>query len=166
VSGEGGTVAVFSTSTCNGTDSAGCSQSPTTATVESDPRGDLFDPATNTVYVTNAGSDTVSMLDASRCDAGATAGCGISAPTFPAGQSPRRLAIDASTHTLYVVNTVAGTASVIDTRTCNATTTSGCPTQSPPGGGGAILQRGLGGNLHRGLNRVGLRRSLFQRSLP
>ena len=145
VSGESGSVAVISTTICSGRHTAGCSATPRAAAVGSDPRGDLFDPATDTVYVTNVGSNTVSLLDASVCSSSATKGCASGFKTFPLGDSPRRLAIDAATHTLYVVNTGDGTASVIDEATCNADTTTGCPTQSPPGTGGGAGGAGGGG---------------------
>ena len=129
VSGEQGTVGVIDAATCNGTDTAGCADSPRTVSVGSDPRGDAYDPSTNTVYVTNAGSDTVSLLNASSCGASVATGCSAVPRSFPVGSSPRRVAIDAATGTVYVVNTAGNTVSVIRERSCNATDVQGCPKQ-------------------------------------
>ena len=43
--------------------------------VGADARGATLDSATSTLYVANADSDTVSMVDTTRCDASTTAGC-------------------------------------------------------------------------------------------
>jgi YVTN family beta-propeller protein len=93
------TVGIINAATCNGTDAAGCSDRPRTVSVGSDPRGDAYDPSTGTIYVTNAGSDTVSLLNASSC--GATVGtvCLAAPRSFPVGSSQRRIAIDAASGT-------------------------------------------------------------------
>jgi YVTN family beta-propeller protein len=129
VSGEDGTVGVINAATCNGTDTAGCSDSPRTVSVGSDPRGDAYDPSTGTIYVTNSGSNTVSLLNASSCGASVAAGCSAVPRSFPVGSSPRRIAIDAASGTVYVVNTAGNTVSVIRARSCNATDVQGCPKQ-------------------------------------
>ncbi len=140
VSGENGTVGVINAATCNGTDTVGCSSSPRTVGVGSDPRGDAYDPSTNTVYVTNAGSDTVSLLNASSCGASVATGCSAVPRSFPVGSSPRRIAIDAASGTVYVVNTAANTVSVIREQSCNATDVQGCPKQ------GAVAPAGASGD--------------------
>jgi DNA-binding beta-propeller fold protein YncE len=138
-SGEGGTVAVIDTGTCNGTDANGCANTSRLVQVQSDPRGDAVDPATNTIYVTNAGSDSVSMLDAATCGSSTASGCRSVGPAFPVGSSPRRVAVDSENGTLYVVNVLGNTVSVINAQSCNATVRSGCPTR---GSGGEANNRG------------------------
>jgi DNA-binding beta-propeller fold protein YncE len=135
VSGEGGSVAVIGRGACDAADTAGCASAPVTVAVGSDPRGDAVDPASGTVYVTNAASDTVSMLNAATCNATDQASCRSAQPAFPVGASPRRIAVDPATHTVYVVNVGASTLSVINSLTCNAMDTHGCPTKAPAGTG-------------------------------
>jgi YVTN family beta-propeller protein len=95
------------------------------------PRGDAFDPANSTVYVADAGSNDVSMFSAKTCNAKDTAGCAASPRTFPVGESPRRIAVDGANDSVYVVNEAASTVSVIDSSSCDATSTSGCPSRHP-----------------------------------
>jgi DNA-binding beta-propeller fold protein YncE len=137
VSGESGEVAAIGLGACDSADAAGCAVPPATAAAGLDSRGDVADPASGTIYVTNAGSGTVSMINAARCNAADPAGCGSALPAFPVGASPRRAAVDAETHTLYVVNTGASTLSVINSLTCNASDTRGCPTKPAPAAGAA-----------------------------
>jgi DNA-binding beta-propeller fold protein YncE len=57
---------------------------------------------------------------------------GLRAPvTIPVGSAPQQLEVDSRTHTLYVPNGDAGTVSVIDTETCDATVSSRCAQASP-----------------------------------
>jgi YVTN family beta-propeller protein len=133
VSGETGSVAVIGRSACDAADTAGCASASVTVPVGTDPRGDAVDPASGTVYVTNAGSDTVSMLNAATCNAADAGGCRSVPAAFPVGASPRRVAVDPATHTVYIVNVGASTLSVINSRSCNAADTRGCPTRSPAG---------------------------------
>jgi YVTN family beta-propeller protein len=150
VSGEGGSVAVINRNTCDAADTAGCENGPVIIPVGSDPRGDAFDPASGTVYVTNAASDTVSMVNAATCNAADHGSCRSAQATFPVGASPRRIAVDTATHTVYIVNVLASTVSVINSLSCNASDTHGCPTRSPagtggPGGPGSRLRGGPAG---------------------
>jgi YVTN family beta-propeller protein len=89
---------------------------PVTATVPvgKNLHGVAVDPGTHTVYVTNAGDNTVSVIDASTRTVTAT---------VPVGKVPEGVAVDPSTHTVYVTNQDDGTVSVIDasTRTLTAT---------------------------------------------
>jgi len=149
VSGEAGTVAVIDAATCRAGDTAGCDTSPPTVRVGSDPRGDVVDPSTDTVYVTNAGSDTVSMLDSATCSVSTTSGCATTPKSFAVGSSPRRVAVDPATGTLYVVNVLDDTVSVVEARSCNEQVQAGCPTTAPPvsrtGEGAVSAAAGPGG---------------------
>ena len=96
------------------------------ALVGNTPQDAAFDPATRTVYVANQNANTLSVVDAHRCNARDTAGCRQTAPTAAAGSGPFSVAIDDATHTLYVADSGSSTVSVINAATCNAEVTSGC----------------------------------------
>jgi hypothetical protein len=81
--------------------------------------------------VTNAGSDSVSLLGAATCNAADTKGCAAAPATFPAGLSPRRVAVDTTNDSVYVVNVEENTVSVVNSASCNAMTTRGCPAAPP-----------------------------------
>lgn len=63
------------------------------------------DSATNTLYVANAGSATVSVID------GAT---NVVTATIPVGTGPNAVAVDSATNTVYVTNYLSNSVSVID----------------------------------------------------
>jgi DNA-binding beta-propeller fold protein YncE len=108
-----------------------------------------MDPATHTIYVANgyndngpnAGGDTVSVIDARRCNAQDVSRCKGPWPTITVGNRtlsdlPGGIAIDVKTDTVYVANVGANTVSVFNGATCNATITSGCgqtPAEVPVG---------------------------------
>ncbi len=139
VSGESGTVALLNSRACGV--KIGEILPPNfpqcrvvaTVNVGQQPRGDAFDPANSTLYVANAVSNDVSVLSATTCNATDTAGCRVTPRTFPVGASPRRVAIDDANNSAYVVNAAASTVSVIDSSSCNAATTAGCPSEPPAG---------------------------------
>lgn len=125
-----GTVSVIDGATCNGTYEAGCDQTPPTVTVGSIPVGVAVDQATNTVYISNGGSDSVSMIDGASCDSAHRDGCDQTPGTVALGNSPYPIAVDQATGTVYVVannydngNT---TLSLINGKTCNAADDGGC----------------------------------------
>jgi YVTN family beta-propeller protein len=95
--------------------------------VGNDPVASVVDQATHTVYVDNAGDDTVSVIDGTKCNSGKTSGCSPIA-TLTVGPNPLFMAFDPTTGTLYVV--IAGgnsnTIAVVNANTCNAKKTSGC----------------------------------------
>jgi YVTN family beta-propeller protein len=140
VSGEDGTVALLDQATCDAATHSGCAHPVATVAVGADPRGDAFDQSSGTVYVTNAGSNSVSLLDAATCNAADTTGCRTTPGSFPAGQSPRRVAIDTANHSVYVVNVQGNTVTVVSSVSCNATTRAGCPTapSASPGKAGIV----------------------------
>jgi len=120
------TVSVISGATCNGTLHAGCGQTPPTLPVGSNPDGVAVDQATNTVYVTNGGSNTVSMIDGATCDSADQGGCDQTPGTATVGNNPYPIAIDQRTGAVYVGNDGDGTLSLINGTTCNATDNAGC----------------------------------------
>jgi YVTN family beta-propeller protein len=127
--GSVNTLSVVDARTCNARDTAGCGQTPPTVAAGSGPFALALDEATHTLYVTDASSDTVSVINAATCNATDTSGCGQNPVTVTVGQGPFGIAVDPATDTVYVANAAGGggdTVSVIDGATCNATNTSGC----------------------------------------
>ena len=120
------TVSVIDGATCNSTRPAGCSQTPPTVAVGSGPSGVAVDQATNTVYVTNNNTNTLSMIDGATCNGADQGGCTQTAGTVTVGNSPYPIAVDQRTGAVYVGNDGDSTLSVINGTTCNATDTAGC----------------------------------------
>ena len=99
---QGTTVSVIDGATCNATVMTGCGQTPPTVTVGQSPFALAVNQATNTVYVPNSGSNTVSVIDGATCDATVTTGCGQTPPTVTVGAEPLNAAVDQATDTVYV----------------------------------------------------------------
>ena len=129
--GTAGTVSVIDGATCDGTtfSSSGCTP-VATVSVGSGPKGIGIDPTTNTIYVANNGSGTVSVIDGATCDGSTQSGCTpVATVSIVASSNPSNLwgvAVDATTNTIYVTNLSASTVSVIDGATCDGTTQSSC----------------------------------------
>jgi DNA-binding beta-propeller fold protein YncE len=138
-------VSVIDASRCNATDTRGCREAPP-ALALSGPGSLAADPAVSTLYVANFTGDTLSMIDTESCNAFRHHGCTLTPPTVNVGAFPQGVAVDADTHTVYVVNEgtgPSGSVSVINAATCNATTNTGCGNvhtlQVPGGNGQAVL---------------------------
>jgi len=88
------------------------------------------DPRTNTLYVVNASTPhaagVVTVVDAARCDAADTKGCGRVIATIKVGKFPVAAAFSGRTGTLYVANLSGNSISVIDAAGCNAVTRRAC----------------------------------------
>ena len=126
-------VDIVNAATCNGTDHSGCRVAGTIR-VGTGPLGVAVDPRTDTIYVTNGNDNTVSVINGARCNAKDLSGCATAVvATVNVGTFPVADAFNPATETVYVAN-LAGSISVIDAATCNATTTSGCghPVRSIP----------------------------------
>ena len=136
-------ISVFNGSTCNASETIGCSQSPAVLPV-GDSGGAGTDLAindrTNTLYITNnpyadPTGDAVYVINAATCDAQNTAGCEQTPTTVTVGDDPAGLAVDPWTDTIYAVvhaeGDYAASVAVINGATCNGSTTIGCG-QSPP----------------------------------
>ena len=139
--GSGHSVEVINGATCNAANASNC-HPVATATVGKFPLGESLDPAVHTLYVTNNYDNTVSMINAARCNATRTDGCGQRFPVIGVGKGPNVTAIDQATHTLYVPNNGPGgsggstgsggtTVSLINTATCNVTSQAGCRSPAP-----------------------------------
>ena len=102
-----------------------------TVTVGSQPVGLAYDPGTHTLYTVNQGA-SVSVVDTTHCNARSATDCGqrVGTIALPSGSNPQSIAIDTTTNTVYVADTVKNLVSVINAATCNATDLSGC-SQTP-----------------------------------
>ena len=130
-------VSVIDASRCNAEITSGCRQAPPSVPIPA--AGITTDPAVDTLYATT-GTDAVSMVNTQTCDSHSTVGYAATPPQVTVGTKPVAVAVDRSTHTVYVANSgsgPAGTVSVIDATTCNATNSAGCShvaTLQVPGG--------------------------------
>jgi len=126
-----GTVSVLDASRCNATDVSGCGQKPATVHVGAFPGGIALDSKTNTIYVTGQVGNDVWVVDGNACNARRPGGCARTPMRIAAGPGARGIALNQRTDTVYVANTAAGTMSVIDGSTCNATVRRGCGQVAP-----------------------------------
>jgi YVTN family beta-propeller protein len=125
------TISVVNPASCNASNTAGCRHQAPTAAAGADPAGVAIDQAAGTIYVADAGGNTVSVINAGMCNAARRAGCARPAATIAVGSQPGGEAVDDATGTVYVANSGGNTVSVINARTCNAVRHSGCG-QTPP----------------------------------
>jgi YVTN family beta-propeller protein len=128
--GSGDTVSVINAATCNAARRGGCERPAATIQVSNNPGGIAIDQATSTVYVTNGGGNTVSVINAATCNAVDTSGCGQAPATVTVGTGPAGIAVNQATSTVYVANagttSPGDTVSVINAATCNAHRHTGC----------------------------------------
>ena len=134
-------LSVVATQSCSAGDSKLCAKRVGTVALGSDalPQGVAIDTATDTIYVADAGNDTISVINAKTCNSSDLSGCTLTPPTIADLEGPGTgIAVNSLTDTIYVANagspypsTAGHTVSVIDGTTCNATIASGCG-QTPP----------------------------------
>ncbi len=144
----GDNVYVINGATCDATDRTGCGQTPATVALGSDPLGIPYNPlgiavdqATDTIYTANIadgeGPGTVSVINGATCNGHDINGCGQTPATASAGFGANGIAIDRTTHKIYVTNIQDTSVTVIDGAACNATNTNGCsatPAKASVGG--------------------------------
>jgi YVTN family beta-propeller protein len=127
VTGEGShDVSVIDGRTCNARTTRGCRRRPVRVAAGAGARGIAVNEATNTIYVANTVANTVSVIDGTTCNASVNSGCGRQAPVAPVGVSPRRVAVDEVTNTVYVTNAWSNSVTMLDGRTCNGRVHTGC----------------------------------------
>jgi DNA-binding beta-propeller fold protein YncE len=117
---------VINGKTCNATTTRGCRQKPVRVLAGAGARGIAINERTNTVYVANTVAGTVSVIDGSTCNATVHKGCRRRAAVASVGLSPRRVAVDELTNTVYVTNAGSNTVTMLNGRTCNGRVRSGC----------------------------------------
>jgi DNA-binding beta-propeller fold protein YncE len=150
--GNTNTVSMINTRKCNASSLKGCDKKLPTAAVGVSPSGIAVDSGTHTVYVTNAGSGatgTVTVIDASKCNAKHSSGCSNVKTLQVPGGNPDGLAINQATDTIYVATITSSGPNIISVfngATCNATQSHGC-TQTP-----AVILVGNSGGGHSALS--------------
>jgi YVTN family beta-propeller protein len=133
----GDTVTVIDARRCNATDLSRCpgpwpSLTVGSASPDDQPSGIAVDVRTDTVYVTNSGANTVSIVNGATCNASVRSGCGQTPISVPVGDNPVGPVADPDDNTVYVPNAGDTTVSMIDSATCNAVHVAGCPSAPPP----------------------------------
>jgi DNA-binding beta-propeller fold protein YncE len=123
---------------CNARVTRGCARTPVRVAAGPGARGIALNERTNTVYVANTAAGTVSVIDGSTCNATVHLGCRRAAPQAAVGISPRRVAVDEMTNTVYVTNAGSNSVTMLNGRTCNGGDHRGCGAVSAvPGAGPA-----------------------------
>jgi DNA-binding beta-propeller fold protein YncE len=118
-------VDIVNTAKCNAKVHTGC-RVVATIRVGRGPLAAAIDSRTDTIYVANSNSSTVSVLNGARCNATVTRGCSRPLATIKVGKFPVAEAFNPATRTVYVANLMGGSISVINAATCNAHSTRGC----------------------------------------
>jgi DNA-binding beta-propeller fold protein YncE len=126
-------VSVIDGTTCNATMARGCKHKPVRFAAGPGARGIAVNELTNTVYVANTAANTVSVIDGATCNGRVHSGCGRKTALAPVGISPRRIAVDELTNTVYVTNAGSNTVTMLNGRTCNGRVHRGCA-KAPAGG--------------------------------
>jgi len=117
------------TNVCNGSHRAACATlRPPTIHTGADPEGIVLDSQTQTLYTASEADNDISVIDASQCNAQATAGCRHPAPAMALAAGAG--AADPSVHTAYVTSG-SNTVAMIDTTSCNVGHLSGCAATPP-----------------------------------
>jgi YVTN family beta-propeller protein len=119
-------VSVIDGKTCNARVRSGCRRRPVRVAAGLGARGIAVNEVTHTVYVANTHADSVSVIDGAACNATVHTGCGRRAAVAAVGISPRRVAVDEVTNTIYVTNAGSNTVTMLDGRTCNGRVHTGC----------------------------------------
>jgi YVTN family beta-propeller protein len=119
-------VSVIDGATCNATVTRGCRRKPLRFAAGAGARGIAVNELTDTVYVANTAANTISVIDGSTCNGRVHSGCGRKTALAPVGISPRRIAVDERTNTVYVTNAGSNSVTILDGRTCNGRVHSGC----------------------------------------
>ena len=133
----GDSVYVINGSTCDAADTNGCSESPATVDVgsnatfgDANPFGIAVDPETDTIYTANIfngeGPGTISVINGAICNGHDANGCAQTPATAPAGFGANGVAIDQTTHQVYVTNIQDTSVTTIDGATCNGTNATSC----------------------------------------
>jgi DNA-binding beta-propeller fold protein YncE len=107
-----GTVSVINGATCNGSNTSGCGQTPSTVAAGYGAIDVALDASTDTIYVTNLQDTSVSVIIGASCNAMDHTGCGQRPARIAVGRAPYRVAVDEQDGTAYIAN-LDNTVSVI-----------------------------------------------------
>jgi len=121
--GDGTTVSMINTATCNASRHDGCRSPAPTANGVASPFGVTV--ASGSVYAWN-GDGTTSMINTATCNAVVRTSCKKAKLTATIGSNAGPGDFNLRTHTVYVANEDDDTVSVLNARTCNARRQSGC----------------------------------------
>jgi YVTN family beta-propeller protein len=131
----GDTVSVIDGRRCDALDVSQCPGPWPTIKVGDLPSTIAVDQATDTVYVTIIGNNTVAVFNGATCNALDTSGCGQTPAHVQVGPGPFGIFADDTNHTVYVANPGPNfdknTMSMINTLTCNAADLGRCASQTP-----------------------------------
>lgn len=119
-------LSVIDAVTCNGKHPAGCPEQVPALATGLVPLGAAVNPNTHTIYSASNDTNTVWVLDASKCNGRHTEGCTKFEPTTTVGGGAQAFANNPYTHTLYETNQSENTVSIIDSAVCNSKHVSGC----------------------------------------
>jgi YVTN family beta-propeller protein len=125
----GTTVSVINGATCNSMVTTGCAGTPPRVHLKTSPWAVAVNPATDTIYALSPGTPgTVSVINGATCNGTVTWGCTQTPPTITVGNGNdiAGLAVNPATDSIYAVNTMDDTVSVINGATCNREVISGC----------------------------------------
>jgi DNA-binding beta-propeller fold protein YncE len=128
-----GNVAMIDASTCNATDTTGCSASPKVAPLGlTAPTAIAVDTSRhyNAIYVADEGHARVAIFDGKTCSATKSGGCSKD-KRVDVGSAPSAIAVDPGVGTVYVANLGDNTISRLDEAACS-TLTSACKTHGKP----------------------------------
>jgi len=111
---------------CDGAISSGCRRAPAHVRAGPGARGIAVDEATDTIYVADTFDNTVSVINGASCNARMHSACDQKPAMAPVGNSPRRVAVDPRTDTVYVTNADSNSVTILDGRTCDGHMHGGC----------------------------------------
>ena len=99
-----GTVSIINTATCNGFETTGCpAHYPAIATGRS-PLIMTIDTTTDHVYVGDASSAAVSIINGAACNSRVTTGCATASRQQPVSSVPFGITVDPATNTVYTTD--------------------------------------------------------------
>jgi YVTN family beta-propeller protein len=99
-----GSVSVIAGATCNGHDTSGCTQTPTTVPAGFGSVDLAIDRKTHKVYVTNVQDTSVSVIDGTTCNGSDTTSCSHDQTKLAVGNYPGAIVVDHEAGTVYVSN--------------------------------------------------------------
>lgn len=125
---RGTSVSVFGVARCNALRTSGCTHYPhlpTTVPLPFQPNDIAINARTNTIYVDGPGH-RLAVINGRRCNAARSRGCRHRPFIAHVKAGAGAVTVNPSTNTVYVADYKSGIVTVIDGRSCDGTTTSGC----------------------------------------